>query len=64
MTIAKNASSAGILRLKGKGIKGGDQYVKLKLIMPKDIDTDLENAIRTWSENHTYNPRKSMETAT
>lgn len=57
MTIPKGTSS-GTLRLKGKGIKGGDQYVKLKLVMPKQIDSDLEEAIRTWAESHAYNPRE------
>jgi DnaJ-class molecular chaperone len=59
--IPKGASSGTTLRLKGKGIKGGDQYVALKLVMPKDIDTELENAIRTWAQTHDSNPRKHME---
>lgn len=64
MMIPKGASSGATLRLKGKGVKAGDQYVKLKLTMPKEIDSELEDAIRKWSETHAYNPRKSMETAT
>ena len=64
MAIPKGASSGTILRLKGKGIKGGDQFIKLKLVMPKEIDTELEDAIRKWSETHDYNPRKQMETST
>lgn len=64
MTIPKGASSGVTLRLKRKGIKGGDQYITLKLIMPKDIDAELEDAIRKWSETHGYNPRKHMEAAT
>lgn len=64
MAIPKGASSGATLRLKNKGIKGGDQYVKLKLVMPKEIDADLEQAIKKWSETHAYNPRASMETAT
>jgi DnaJ-class molecular chaperone len=63
MTIPKGASSGATLRLKGKGIKTGDQYVKLKLVMPKEIDAALEEFIRKWSETHTYNPRIAMETA-
>ena len=63
MLIPKGASSGATLRLKGKGIKAGDQYVKLKLVMPKEIDTELEESIRKWSEAHAYNPRKAMETA-
>jgi DnaJ-class molecular chaperone len=63
MAVPKGADSGLTLRLKGKGIKGGDQYVKLKLVMPKEIDADLEHAIRKWSETHAYNPRTVMETA-
>jgi len=63
MTIPKGASSGATLRLKGKGIKTGDQYVKLKLVMPKEIDAALEEFIRKWSETHPYNPRIAMETA-
>jgi len=63
MAIPKGASSGLTLRLKGKGIQGGDQYVTLKLVMPKDIDAQLEDVIRKWSESHHYNPRKHMETA-
>ncbi|MFZ4762423.1 MAG: DnaJ C-terminal domain-containing protein [Alphaproteobacteria bacterium] len=64
MTIPKGASSGTMLRLKNKGIKGGDQYVTLKLILPKEIDAELEQAIRQWSQNHAYNPRKNMESNT
>lgn len=61
MAIPKGARSDLMLRLKGKGIKGGDQYVKLKVVMPKEIDADLETFIRKWSETHAYHPRKDME---
>jgi DnaJ-class molecular chaperone len=63
MVIPKGADSGLTLRLKGKGIKVGDQYVKLKLVMPKDIDAELEESIRKWSETHAYNPRIAMEKA-
>jgi len=46
MTIPKGSSSGATLRLKGKGIKGGDQYAKLKIVMPKVIDDDLESSIK------------------
>ncbi|MEQ1790501.1 MAG: DnaJ C-terminal domain-containing protein [Rickettsiales bacterium] len=62
MSIPKGSSTGSVLRLKGKGIKDGDQYVKLKLVMPKEIDSELEEAIRKWGESHSYNPRKFMET--
>ena len=61
LTVPKGASPGLSLRLKGKGVKGGDQYVTLRLVMPAVIDAELESAIRTWSQNHAYNPRSVME---
>ncbi len=63
MTIPKGGGSGLTLRLKGKGINGGDQYAILKLVMPKEIDSELEESIRQWAISHTYNPRKHMETS-
>jgi DnaJ-class molecular chaperone len=64
MTIPKGASTGSILRLKGKGIKQGNQYVKLKIVMPQTIDPELETLIRGWAEKHAFNPRKTTESAT
>ena len=61
MNVPKGVATGAILRLKGKGIKGGDQFVTLRLVMPKEIDSDLEAAIRTWTETRAYNPRAAME---
>ena len=63
MTVPKGASSGTTLRLKGKGIKAGDQYINLKLVMPKEIDAELEESIGKWSQTHAYNPRIAMEKA-
>ena len=66
MTIPKGANSGATLRLKGKGIAGpkggaaGNQYVRLKVVMPKTVDADLEAFLRTWSENHPYDPRADL----
>ena len=40
------ASSGEKLRLKGKGIKGGDQLITLKIISPDTPSTILEDALR------------------
>jgi DnaJ-class molecular chaperone len=50
------------LRLKGKGFRGkhglvGDQLIKLKIVMPKTIDDELETFMKSWRERHAYNPR-------
>ncbi|WP_374654038.1 DnaJ C-terminal domain-containing protein [Dongia sp.] len=51
------------LRLKGKGIlnpkskQRGDQYVRFVVTLPKQIDADLERAIRDWAKAHPYDAR-------
>lgn len=46
VNIPPYASSGEKLRLKGKGIKGGDQIVSLKILAPKTPDAGLEEALR------------------
>lgn len=60
-SIPKGASTGSKLRLKGKGIKGGDQYVVLKLVMPATIDSELESSMGEWAKKHAYNPRTGKE---
>lgn len=61
--VPKGASSGTTLRLKGKGIKGGDHLIKLKLVMPHEIDEELERFMRKWTEKHAYNPREMRKGA-
>lgn len=61
--LPKGASTGTTLRLKGRGIKGGDQYIRLKLVMPETVDKELEEYLRKWATTHAYNPRRSMEGA-
>ena len=56
-TIPKGSSTGRTLRLKGKGISGGDQFVSLKIVLPKTIDRELESFIERWNFAD-YNPRK------
>ncbi len=46
VNIPPYASSGEKLRLKGKGIKNGDQIVTLKIVAPKKADGGLEEALR------------------
>jgi DnaJ-class molecular chaperone len=53
LTVPKNTSSGAILRLKGRGApsaKGGrgDQFVKLRIVLPEGGDAELEEFIRRW----------------
>ncbi len=64
MKVPAGSNSGTTLRLKGKGLaagKGGtpgDQYVKLKLVLPDKPDSELSDFIKNWSKHHHYDPRK------
>ena len=68
LSIPKGSTSGQTLRLRGKGVKGrdgkaGDQLVKLKVVMPPEIDSELEEFMRKWRERHAYDPRTDLRTA-
>lgn len=56
VNVPKNASSGTTLRLKGKGIatKGadpGDQYVRLRIVLPQGGSVELEKLVADWPES-------------
>lgn len=63
LRVPKNTSSGAVLRLKGRGApKGrgvnGDQYVKLKIVLPEGGDPELEEFMRGWKGGTRETPRK------
>lgn len=60
LTIPKGATSGQRLRLRGRGINGGDQHVELRIAMPPVIDSDLAGFFETWRLEHGYDPRRDM----
>jgi len=70
MTLPKGASSGQTLRLAGRGIKArsgktkGDQLVRLKIVLPQEIDAELEAFMTSWREKHAFDPRADREFAT
>jgi DnaJ-class molecular chaperone len=60
LTIPKGATSGQVLRLRGRGVRGGDQRVTLRIAAPSEIDPELEAFFRRWREEHRYDPRKGM----
>lgn len=63
VTVPKGSSSGQTLRLKGKGVKEsggdskGDQRCILKIILPEELDEELETFMEEWRISHAYNPR-------
>jgi len=63
VTVPKGSNTGSKLRLKGKGVSSGkgkqpgDQYVSLKVALPKDTDKDLEQFLKDWTND--YDPRKA-----
>ena len=57
MAVPAGSNSGRVLRLKGKGIKGGDQYVTLQVALPEPPDPELAAFLREWSRRHPYDPR-------
>ena len=62
--IPPNANTGTVLRLKGKGVPkpdgsaGGDQYVRLRVMLPDDSDGELAGFLKRWKPGLAYNPRK------
>jgi DnaJ-class molecular chaperone len=64
LTVPPGSNTGTTLRLKGRGIldsrtKGrGDQYVKLKVVLPDDPDEELRSFVEQWAKTHKYDVRR------
>ncbi len=63
LTIPPGASSGTRMRLKGNGAprRGGgrgDQYAKLKVVLPKPVDPELKDFVANWKAGQAFNPRE------
>jgi DnaJ-class molecular chaperone len=61
MTIAPGVSTGSKLRIRGKGVGVGDdrgnEIVVLKVVIPKEVDPALKDAIEKLKPQFNYNPR-------
>ncbi len=55
--VPAGASSGARLRLRGKGIKGGDEYVELKIVTPPNIDDKSRKLIEEFAQANPHHPR-------
>ncbi|HAO44140.1 MAG TPA: J domain-containing protein [Afipia sp.] len=65
MSIPKGSNTGTILRLRGKGVSRhdgsrGDEYVKLKVVLPDKPDAELEQFVRGWAVGKARDPRSGM----
>lgn len=66
--VPAGANSGTQLRLRGRGIQPGkngergDQYVRLVVVLPKEIDEDLKDAIETAAKKRPYKVRSKLGT--
>ena len=63
MAVPKGSNTGTTLRLKGKGApkRGGgfgDQFVKLKVVLPNPPDPELEAFVSGWEKGKSFNPRE------
>lgn len=63
VTVPRHANSGTTLRLKGKGAPRreggfGDELVRLKVVLPKSPDPELDAFVTRWEKGKTYNPRE------
>lgn len=63
MTVPKGSNTGTTLRLKGKGAPRhgggfGDQFVKLKVVLPSPPDPELEAFVAGWAKGKAFNPRE------
>lgn len=55
--IPAGASSGSRLRLRGKGVNGGDQYVELKIVAPPKIDDESRTLMEQFAQRNPQQPR-------
>ncbi|MEQ1809442.1 MAG: J domain-containing protein [Terricaulis sp.] len=64
LTVPKGSNTGAVLRLKGKGAPraggNGDEFVKLKVVLPTAPNAELEAFAASWAPGPDYDPRKDM----
>jgi DnaJ-class molecular chaperone len=67
LNVPTGSNTGTSLRLKGRGLldrkskQRGDQYVKLKVVLPDKPDPALKEFLEKWEAGRAYDPRKAME---
>ena len=51
------------LRLRGRGIHQGHQFVQLHVVLPPEEEPELAAFLKTWQPKRAFNPRAGLEDA-
>jgi DnaJ-class molecular chaperone len=60
LRIPPGSRSGTRLRLRGRGIGAGHQYVVLQVVLPPGEEPALAEFLRGWTPEHPVDPRKDM----
>ena len=63
LTIPPNSGSGTRLRLRGRGIHHGHQFVQLHVVLPPAEEPELAEFLKSWQPQHPFNPRAGLEDA-
>jgi len=58
--VPAGASSGARLRLRGKGIKDGDQFIEIKVVVPANINERSKELIEEFARLNPQNPREGL----
>jgi DnaJ-class molecular chaperone len=58
--VPPGTSSHARLRLRGKGIQGGDQYIEIKIVVPAPKDDRSRELIEEFARLNPQNPRAGL----
>jgi DnaJ-class molecular chaperone len=58
--IPPGTSSGARIRLKGKGISGGDQYLVVKVVAPPTVDEESKRLMEEFAKRVSYDPRANL----
>jgi DnaJ-class molecular chaperone len=58
--VPAGSSSGSRLRLRGKGIAGGDQYIEIKVVVPSAADGRGKQLMEEFAKLHPENPRANV----
>jgi DnaJ-class molecular chaperone len=60
LSIPPRSTTGTMLRLRGRGIAGGNQMVELKVMLPTQDEPALAEFLRNWKPAHPFDPRRDL----